>query len=77
MKIEASCEKETNKESIHEVYTIDLQSVLLCSKSNVSSQCYKTKLIVHNFSVYDLKRKLRYCFLWNETECGLTAYEFS
>lgn len=77
MKIEARSEKETDKESIHEVYTMDLQSVLLCPKSNVSSQYYKTKLIVHNFSVYDLKRKLRYCFLWSETEVGLTANEFS
>jgi len=56
---------------------MDLQSVLLCPKSNVSSQYYKTKLIVHNFTVYDLKRKMGYCFLWNETEGGLNAHEFS
>lgn len=77
IKIEARCEKETDKESIHEVYTVDLQSVLLCPKSNVSSQYYKTKLIVHNFTVYDLRIKLGYCFLWNKTERGLTANKFS
>lgn len=38
---------------------------------------YKTKLIVHNFTVYDLKRKNGYCFIWNESEGGLTANEFS
>lgn len=54
-----------------------MQSVLLCPKSNVSSQYYKTKLIVHNFTLYDLKRKQGYCFLWNETDGGLTANEFS
>jgi len=77
MKFEARQEKETDKESENEVFTMDLQSVLLCPKSNVSSQYYKTKLIVHNFTVYDLKRKNGYCFLWNETEGGLTAHEFS
>lgn len=51
MKFEARQEKETDKESENEVFIMDLQSVLLCPKSNVSSQYYKTKLIVHNFSV--------------------------
>jgi len=32
---------------------------------------------VHNFTVYDLKRKNGFCFLWNETECGLSSNEFS
>lgn len=62
MKFEARQEKETDKESENEVFTMDLQSALLCPKSNVSSQYYKTKLIVHNFTVYDLKRKNGYCF---------------
>jgi len=76
-KKEAREEKEIDKESVNEVFTMDLQSVLLCPKSNVSSQYYKTKLIVHNFTIYDLKRKKGYCFLWNEAEGGLTSNEFS
>jgi len=77
MKQEARLEKENDKLSMDEVFTMDLQSVLLCPKSNVSSLYYTTKLIVHNFTLYDLKRKIGYCFLWNETEGGLTANEFS
>lgn len=76
-KKEAREKKETDKESVNEVFTMDLQSVLLCPKSNVSSQYYKTKLIVHNFTIYDLKRKKGYCFLWNEAEGGLMSNKFS
>jgi len=68
MKFEARQEKETDKESENEVFTKYLLSVLLYPKSIVSSQYYKTKLIFHNFTVYDLKRKNGYCFLWNKTE---------
>jgi len=77
MKNEARQEKEHDKLSENELFTMDLQSVLLCPKSNVSSLYYKTKLIVHNFTVYDIKRKLGYCFLWNESEGGLSSNEFS
>lgn len=56
---------------------MDLQSVLLSPKSNVSSMYYKTKLAVHNFTLYNLKSKDGYCFIWNETEGNLTAQEFS
>lgn len=77
MKQEARLEKENDNLSMDEVFTMDLQSVLLCPKSNVSSLYYKTKLIVHNFTLYDLKRKIGYCFLWNETGGGLAANEFS
>jgi hypothetical protein len=39
--------------------------------------CYNTRLIVHNFTLYDLKTQDGYCFLWNESEGGLTSNEFS
>lgn len=76
-KKEARVEKDNDKESHNEVFTIDLQSVLLCPKSNVSSLYYKTKLIVHNFTIYDIKRQKGYCYLWNESEGGLTSNEFT
>ncbi|KAL4084850.1 hypothetical protein QTP88_027732 [Uroleucon formosanum] len=77
MKKEARMEKEKDKMSENEIFTMDLQFVLLCPKSNVSSLYYKTKLIVHNFTIYDLKRKNEFCFLWNEIEGGLSSNEFS
>lgn len=35
------------------------------------------KLITHNFTIYDLKTKEGYCFIWHEGEGGLTSNEFS
>jgi len=34
-------------------------------------------LIVHNFTVYDIKRKQGYYFFWNESRGDLSANEFS
>lgn len=77
MKKEARDEKSKDKESTNEVLTMDLQSVLLCPKSNVSSLYFKTKLIVHNFTIFDVKRYQGYCYLWNESEGGVTSNEFT
>lgn len=59
------------------VFTMDLQSVLLSPKSNVSSLYYKMKLITHNFTIYNIKTKEGYCFIWHEGAGGLGANEFS
>ncbi|CAH1966651.1 unnamed protein product [Acanthoscelides obtectus] len=67
--------KTVDKESPNEVFTMDLQSVLLSPKSNTCALYYKTKLIVHNFTLYDIKRNQGYCYLWNEAEGGLTNPE--
>lgn len=77
LKNEARQEKANDKNSDNESFAMDLQSVLLCPKSNVSSLYYKTKLIVHNFTIYDLKRQQGECFLWNESEGRVTANEFA
>ena len=57
--------------------TMDLQSVLLCPRLNASALHYKTKLCVHNFTVYDLVSKHCVCYVWNECEGGLTGNEFA
>lgn len=67
MKEEARKEKEKDKISANKVFTMDLQSVLLCPKSNVSALYYKTKLI-HNFTIFDLHSKDGYCFMRHEAE---------
>jgi hypothetical protein len=54
---ETRMEKEKDKMSENEIFTMDPQSVLLCQKSNVSSLYYKSKLIVHNFTLY-VKEKM-------------------
>nr|CAH7723246.1 unnamed protein product [Callosobruchus chinensis] len=53
------------------------ESVLLSPKLTVSSMYYKQKLIVHNFTIFNLKTGKGYCFLWNETEGSVTSNEFA
>lgn len=78
MKVEAREEKEKDKtSSVNKVFTVDLQSVLLCPKSNVSILYYKKKLVVHNFTIFNIKTKAGYCFLWNETEGNVGSNEFA
>lgn len=67
--------EEIDKNSENEVFTMDLQSVLLSPRSNVSSLYLITKFIV--FILYDIRRKEGFCYLWNEPEGGLTSSEFS
>lgn len=76
-KDEARNEKMKDKENEKHVFAMDLQAVLLCPKSNVSSLYYKMKLKVHNFCMYNLNTKDTYCFLWNETEGGVNSEEFA
>lgn len=76
-KDDAQKEKEKDKAEEENVFTIDLQSLLLCPKSNASALYYRRKLAVHNFCIFNLRSKEGYCFLWNESEGKLTSNEFS
>jgi len=76
-KNEARAEKEKDKENEDYVFTLDLQAVLLAPRSNVSSLYYKTKLCVHNLTMFNLKTHDGYCYIWNECEGGLNAEEFA
>ncbi|CAG9818856.1 unnamed protein product [Phaedon cochleariae] len=75
-KREARESKAADKESNNKVYCMDLQSVLLCPKSNVSSLYFKTKLIVHNFTIYNMKTKEAYCYLWHESAGGVSSNDY-
>jgi len=59
------------------VFTMDLQAVMMAPYSNVSTMYYKTKLIVHNFVIYNNKTNKAHCFLWNESDGGLNANELA
>lgn len=77
-KKEAREEKANDKiNNKNKVYTMDLQSVLLAPHSDVSSLYYRKKLVVHNFTIYKVKTKEAYCFLWNETKGAVGANEFA
>ncbi|KAK0055962.1 hypothetical protein Bpfe_014631 [Biomphalaria pfeifferi] len=59
------------------VVTMDMQQLLLCPKSFASAVYYKRKLSVHNFTLYDLKSKDVFCYLWHEGQGGLDSDEFA
>lgn len=79
-KNQARAEKETDKHAASEeksVWTMDLQAVLLCPKTKASALYYKTKLQVHNFTLYNLKTKEGYCYIWEEPEGDLSSEVFA
>jgi len=49
------------------VAIFDLQQVLNCPKSEVSTFFFKNKLSLYNFTVYDTGRHEGHCYLWNES----------
>lgn len=70
-------EKEYDKENATHIFTVDMQSVLLCPMLKASSIYYKKKLVVHNYTIYNLKTNDGFCFLWHEGEGGVTSNEFA
>ena len=80
-KDEARQEKFRDEDSANNaksVWTMDLlQAVLLCPKTKASSLYYKTKLQVHNFTLFDLKSKEGYCYIWHESEGDLSSEVFA
>ncbi|XP_047036028.1 uncharacterized protein LOC124641835 [Helicoverpa zea] len=58
------------------VFTFDLQAVLLSPSLKASALYYKTKLKVHNFTLFNIKNNDGYCYIWHECEGGLSANEF-
>lgn len=82
-KNEARKEKDTYKANAKSensktaVFTMDTQAVLLSPMLNASALYYRTKLKVHNFTLFNLVTLQGYCYLWDETEGGLNADEFT
>lgn len=79
----AQAEKARDKQTAIEgkeklkVLTMDMQRVLLSPCLQASAMYYKTKLAVHNFTVFDLGTKQTTCYVWNESEGGVTGNEFA
>ncbi|GFO24067.1 hypothetical protein PoB_005057200 [Plakobranchus ocellatus] len=59
------------------VITMDLQTVLLAPALKASALYYRTKLCVHNFTIFDCTTRDVSCYVWHEAEGGLTANEFA
>lgn len=80
-KTEARNEKEkdknialTNEDTA--VFTMDMEAVKQGPMLQTSAIYFKTKLCVHNFTMYNMKLKDVWCYLWYEAEGGLEASVF-
>ena len=76
-KIRAREEKQVDKDHAEHVYTLDLEAILLSPILKASTLYYKKKLIAHNYTIFNLKTKDGYCYLWHEGEGGVTSNEFA
>ena len=75
---EKSKDKEQGKaDPTFRCYTMDVQSVLLAPRLHVSTTDYKTKLKVHNYTIYNQVTEDVTCFLWNESEGGVSSDVFA
>lgn len=59
------------------VLTMDVEAVKVSPYLKASALYYKTKLMVHNFTTYDLKSNHAVCYWWDETEGDLSASSFA
>ncbi|KAJ4437566.1 hypothetical protein ANN_17711 [Periplaneta americana] len=80
-KKETRKEKEKDKEDaqmeLGNVFTMDLQAVKIVPCRQASSVYNKTKLCVHNFTVYNLKNHDVVCYWFDETQAELVASVFA
>ncbi|GFY77337.1 uncharacterized protein TNIN_176181 [Trichonephila inaurata madagascariensis] len=63
MKKEASTKLVKDTALNNEVFAMDLQSVLLSQRSNVSALYYKIKLTAHNITLYNVRKNKGYCYI--------------
>lgn len=80
-KEQARKEKETDKLSAIEgkchVFTQDVQAVKLAPYLQASAIYYKTKLCVHNFTMYNLSTHEAVCYWFDECNASLEASVFA
>lgn len=73
-------EKQRDKKSAedNEIYcfTMDVQAVKLCPVLQASALYYKSRLQVHNFTIYNIATHDSTNYLWNETEADLCSSVF-
>ena len=58
------------------VWTMDLESVLMCPKTKASAMYYRTKLVVHNMTYFILKTKEGFCYVFDESNADLSSQMF-
>ena len=66
--------KDDNSKS---VWTMDLQAVHLCPKTNATSAYYETKVQVHNMTHFNLGTKKGFCYTLDECNGNLSSEMFA
>lgn len=74
---EKAVDKEAAQKGTIHALTADLQAVKLCPFLNASALYFKTKLAVHNFSVYNMGNNGVACYWFDETACDLKATTYA
>nr|CAH7731800.1 unnamed protein product [Callosobruchus chinensis] len=74
---EKSNDKEKADNGLLHVVTVDLQAVKTCPYLPASSLYFKTKLVCHNYTVYDLSTRHCSCYWFSEIDADLQASTFA
>ncbi|CAH0558565.1 unnamed protein product [Brassicogethes aeneus] len=74
---EKSKDKEAAKRKECYVFTTDVQAVKLCPMLYASKLYVRSKLQIHNFSIYNLTTHHCANYCWNKTECELVSSIFT
>nr|CAH7729980.1 unnamed protein product [Callosobruchus chinensis] len=74
---EKSNDKEKADNGLLHVVTVDLQAVKTCPYLSASSLYFKTKLVCHNYTVYDLSTRHCSYYWFSEIDADLQASTFA
>lgn len=69
--------REAQSKSLLIVAVYDLQATLTCSKKEIFTFYYVSKLNSYNFIIYDLKTKDVECYFWHEGQGNRGANEIA
>lgn len=70
-------DKNESLKGVKHVLTMDLQAVKVCPSIMASAVYFKTKLCVHNFTMYNLATRQCTCYWFDETQADLQASTFA
>lgn len=70
-------EREAKTDPTTAVFTMDLQAILLCPKTEAAAMFYRTKLHVRNMVFYNKKTHDAKCYVFDETEGNLSSDTFA
>lgn len=70
-------DKEKAKEDRCHVFVMDMQAVKMCPVNNANMFYFKTRLKVHNFTIYNLKTHECCNYWWSEIEGDLCSSVFA